>query len=371
MVAHIVHIIDELRLGGAQTHLLTMLEASKSRTDIRHSVICLFGENELQELFNSLQIDVHLLRSQLQIQRKRYFSVVGLIKERLSELKATHVECHLTWSRVLGLPAGRLAGIKKCFGFEHGDIYLKSFSIKLFNFVSQFFAEKIILCSEALAKWFSSANFIIPMKILVLHNAISPNKFAKNKSLGKSSFGFDEKVFLFCAAGTMGRGVDKRIDIIIQAAKILNTKKIDFGVVICGDGEQRNDLEKLVAELNLSGQVKFLGLRNDMPSVFSTCDGFCHSAPYEPFGLVVIEAMFCGLPVIVPDSAGPKEIVQNEVTGLTYSPLNTDDLAKQMEKIVLNSEFRKRLSERGMKHARSNFAIDGYMKKIFFLYGIA
>lgn len=367
---HIVHIIDELRVGGAQTHLLTMLVSAKKTYEIGHTVICLFGENHFADDLNRLGVNVICLKQEEKIRKKCFVSAVEEIKKYLLTINPSHVELHLTWSRILGGVAAWLADVPKIFAFEHGDIYLNSVLIRIANFISQFFLDKIFVCSKSLAELFKSRNAIKKNKIRVFPNAISRDKFNTKNIIPKENLGFKFDTFLFCAVGTMGLGVNKRFDIVIKAFSELIKSNNNIGLVICGDGELKPDLEALSTSLMLSSKVKFLGTRGDVPAIMSACDGFCHAAPYEPFGLVIIEAMFCGIPVIVPDTGGPTEIVENKVTGLIYKSLNILDLADKMKLLLQDKDLRVTLALNGQRHAIDKYEITAYMSRLYEIYGM-
>ena len=145
--------------------------------------------------------------------------------------------------------------------------------------------------------------------------------------------------FNFITIGTLGKGVNKRVDISIKAIAILKEKGYDIGLIVCGDGEQKEDLKKLTIDLEVESKVQFLGMRNDIPKILPHAFAFVHAAPYEPFGIVCIEAMACGLPAIVPNSGGIQNIVSDKVDGYIYEHLNEKELAFKMETLLLNSSY--------------------------------
>jgi hypothetical protein len=134
--------------------------------------------------------------------------------------------------------------------------------------------------------------------------------------------------------GTLGRGVNKRVDVSIRATAIAAAAGAHVGLVVVGDGEQRGELEQLAATLGISDRVHFLGMRSDVPAIMASCDVFVHAAPFEPFGIVCIEAMACGLPVIVPDKGGISEAVREGETGFIYATLDADALARAMIRLA-------------------------------------
>ncbi|MFA5995932.1 MAG: FkbM family methyltransferase [Patescibacteria group bacterium] len=107
----------------------------------------------------------------------------------------------------------------------------------------------------------------------------------------------------------------KRIDVLINAFNTLQHQ--DYKLYIIGDGEEHNNIIKLVEQYNLSDSIKVLTNVNDatLQQYYAAAKLFVSCAKQEPFGMTLIEAMAHGLPVIADNSGGPKEIVQNNVTG--------------------------------------------------------
>ncbi|MGL0928697.1 glycosyltransferase [Vibrio vulnificus] len=99
---------------------------------------------------------------------------------------------------------------------------------------------------------------------------------------------------------------------ILKALKIVKEKKGCFHLSIVGDGAEKKNLEFLVRKLGLSDDVSFLGIRKDLPEILNNSDLFVMASKYEGFGLVIAEAMACGLPVITTDNGGATEIINDD-----------------------------------------------------------
>jgi glycosyltransferase involved in cell wall biosynthesis len=133
-------------------------------------------------------------------------------------------------------------------------------------------------------------------KLKVMYNCVDLSKFRPltNKNLAKYLL-VDIKLpeFTFITVGSMGEGVNKRIDVCISAIKKLRENNIDAGLIICGNGKNRSKLENLCDVLNVRNSIFFLGNRNDVHKITPNCYAYLHSAPYEPFGIVCIDRTTC------------------------------------------------------------------------------
>jgi glycosyltransferase involved in cell wall biosynthesis len=364
-----VHVIDELRTGGAQTHLITMLREAVTFPGIEHHVVCLFGDGELSDEIRSLGIQVHILDLRPYFRRRKFLPAAAELEKLIETLRPDLVEAHLSWSRFIALFAAWRAGVPLRIGFEQGDLYLDSWKFRVTNFAAQFLAHRIVVCSAALADWAHSTHGISRSRLLVMHNCVDLARFSKKGPVAQG-LEFPRGTTVFCAVGTLGRGVNKRMDVCIRALAAARSAGAQAALVICGDGEQRSELEELARSLGIASEVKFLGTRSDVAQVLRACHVFCHAAPFEPFGIVAIEAMAAGLPVVVPDSGGICETVQHGVNGLLYPALDHQALAQVMITFANRPDLRESMGLAGRKIVEEQFSVQQYVAKLYHSYGI-
>ena len=369
-----LHVIDEFKVGGAQTHLVTMLESAKKRyPNITHLAVSIFNDGPVSAMLANIEIQAIVLKPSGQNIFTKSVSIFIQLSRIIAKYHPSCVEAHLTWSRIIGLPSAWLCRVPLRIGFEHGDIYYTSLPWRIANFCGQHFAHHIVVCSNALKEWVNKTHYVSNKRIEVFHNAIDLNRFNRKsteKAFSKEEIGLKETSMLFCAVGTLGRGVDKRVDVIIKAIAEGRSKHYDLALVVCGDGNQRHDLEVLV-KLNIEKQVKFLGMRLDIPDILAACDAFCHAAPFEPFGIVALEALAMELPIIVPDSGGIREMVDDRITGFLYEPLSERSLAEKMTILARDPAKARAMGIAGREAAKMQFNIENYIDSLFTLYGIA
>jgi glycosyltransferase involved in cell wall biosynthesis len=174
----ILHFIDEIKMGGAQTHLFTILrEMQVQKPNDIQKVVVLFEEAALINDFQNIGIEVECLNLRFYFQKRSYFKIVKTLKNYIKQENPDVVETHLTWSRLLANTAAYLAGIKTRIGFEQGDIYLNSFKFRILNFFSQFFFQNIIVCSVQLKEWAHITHKISNSKLKVMYNCVDLSKF--------------------------------------------------------------------------------------------------------------------------------------------------------------------------------------------------
>lgn len=124
-----------------------------------------------------------------------------------------------------------------------------------------------------------------------------------------------------------------------------------------------------VRELGIEKNFIIEDFRSDMPSVFAALDVFVlPSTQPEPFGLVVIEAMASGKPVVATAPGGPSETVVDGETGYLVPPSNPREIASAVEKLLTDPEKRKLMGEAGRKRACSVFTLPRYVAEFEALY---
>lgn len=129
----------------------------------------------------------------------------------------------------------------------------------------------------------------------------------------------------------------KNVSTILDAKKLIQA---DCELVIVGDGPLLNSLKEKVDLENIK-DVTFTGVRNDIPNVIQSSDLLILPSYSESFGLVLIEALACGKPVIGSNVGGIKEIITNDV-GLLVEPTDSKELAKAADLILTNNKLREK-----------------------------
>ncbi|NOR23260.1 MAG: glycosyltransferase, partial [Desulforhopalus sp.] len=127
--------------------------------------------------------------------------------------------------------------------------------------------------------------------------------------------------------------------------------------VLIGAGQERDALEDLVKQHGLSDRIKILGAikRELLPPWFRACDLFVLPSRYEAMGVVLLEALASGLPVVAARVGGIPNIIEHGRTGLLFE--NHDELVNSMRKIIHNEGLRKKLAAQGLVEVERRFSL--------------
>lgn len=136
------------------------------------------------------------------------------------------------------------------------------------------------------------------------------------------------------------------------------------------DGIERERIEKIVAELGMSDLTLFPGRIGDdiLPAYYTAADVCVVPSHYEPFGLVAIEAMACGTPVVASDVGGLQFTVVPEETGLLAPAKDEAAFATAIDRILSNPEWRNQLGQGARKRVEEKFSWDGVAHQLSELY---
>jgi glycosyltransferase involved in cell wall biosynthesis len=134
-----------------------------------------------------------------------------------------------------------------------------------------------------------------------------------------------------------------------------------------GDGKNRKALEEKTVSLRISDSVTFHGNVSNVEEFLWNSDVYVHAAIYEPFGLVLVEAMAAGLPVVSLDGRGNRDIIQDQKNGYILSEPDVVDFANKVG-LLFHDKFKyEQIKQAGLETAKQ-FDIVSYTDKLLALY---
>lgn len=142
------------------------------------------------------------------------------------------------------------------------------------------------------------------------------------------------------------------IPLLIKAFAIVHASaEIKPVLKIYGNGPLRSELEQMVSDMKLGDSVHFLGSipNSDVPDVLNKMDIFVNCSKQESFGVNILEAMSCELPVIATDCVGPRELIEDGVSGIIVKDRKPESMAAKIIELLQNKELRIKLGNEGRK----------------------
>ena len=147
----------------------------------------------------------------------------------------------------------------------------------------------------------------------------------------------------------------KAIDVVIRALVVVRRSVPDARLVIIGDGPDRPRLEALVHRLDLAGAVEFAGRMSGeaMVRMLNRCHVFLNASPKEGWGLTVVEANACGVPVVGSDRPGLRDSIQDGITGFLVPYGDVGAFARRTVELLTDASLHERMSAAGEAWART------------------
>ena len=231
------------------------------------------------------------------------------------------------------------------------------------NFLNRFILTKclthIIANSEETKKTIlkNFDNKILKNKVKVIYRGLNPQEYNTNDDSQKYIDSIIKKkqkgTFII---GTAGRLVkQKGLNYIIDIAKKLKLKKINFKILIAGTGELRQQLEQEIKKNNLEKFITLLGFITNIKSFMSCLDIFILCSLWEGFGFVLAEAMLFKRAVICFNISSNPEIVENNKTGFLIPPFNTDLFIDKIIYLKKNTSAKIEMEENAYIRFLNNF----------------
>lgn len=153
------------------------------------------------------------------------------------------------------------------------------------------------------------------------------------------------------AAGRLVPG--KRFDLLVRAFATVAEQHPDWRLRIYGGGTQKEALQELIAELDLAGNVVLAGVRSPIEAEFARASVVASASDAESFGMTLVEAMRCGVPVVSTDCPlGPAEIVTDGHDGRLVPRGDADALAKALLELVENPGLRRSMGAAALESVR-------------------
>ncbi len=353
METKVLHIVDTLGLGGAQT-LLQGIFQSQGKD------FYLFALRKKEVEVEIKHENVIIASSSSKYSLKPLKELRTLIQDQ--EIGVLH--CHLPRSLFLGW-------ILKKFFFpnikfiihEHGNIFENNFFYNTFLKFAQKKVDLFLAVSKETKKQLIKNAKIKEEKIKVLYNFVDLEKFNKKNitwdiEKEKKKLGIKKNEFVIGFAGRLAKV--KGCEYLIRSLPHLDFK---YKCLIAGDGYLKKELEDLAKELKLEDKVIFLGYQENILKTYSLLDVLVIPSLSESFGLIAVEAQALGVPVVASNVPALNEIIVDRGNGLLFEGKNASDLAERMAKIHKNNKLRKMVIKSGLESVQK-FSLSHYVEEL-------
>lgn len=367
----IIHIIPSLRKGGAERLALDICIELNRRVEVEVCLIALSGQNDYPFLSEKINYQVIHSKAVPSISGKPEVQIgelMGFIKAFKPDVIHSHLfEADLVsrWDVLQGV---------KYFSHCHDNMHqLRNFRLRDVSSkrrIAELFEKKIIcrLYKKSNNRFIAISRHtkayfeaVLPdslrTKIFLLHNAIDYDRFFYDRKQ-------NEKLVVM----NIGSFVPKKNQqLLISVVKTLRNRGVDCEAVLLGDGPERENVRRITEHEGLSVFVEMPGNVSDVEVRLRKPAIYVHTAWYEPLGLVLIEAMASGLPVVTLNGGGNADLMENGKNGFIIEEQNPELFADKILEIWGNQSLYRRMSSYAQEYAK-RFDIKEYVDNLLNLY---
>lgn len=320
----IIHVVPKASGGGAE--LLVRELAARQNIGAVQAQAVYYHRSSRDRLLHFEQC-LNLARSRSPHAVSRLREVINGVLASTDARTTVVVHLHLTW--------GLLYGVLACQGLPVKVLYTEHSTSNKYRkirgsryFFGEFYRRlnRVVCISEgverSLTDWLPSRGKATP-RVIVTNGArlmAPPATPRPNPS---------KRGLRVVAVGSLSWR--KGFDILLSA--LAEGKHFIASAVIVGEGPEHKNLLKVVERLNLEGICKFVGWQRDVEPWFHQADCLVMSSRWEGFGLVAVEAMSTGLPVVAPRLLGLSEVLAGSRAGFLYEPQSATDLLAELSRV--------------------------------------
>lgn len=364
----ILHVIPNLNKGGAERLCLDTCRALQNIQGVEVLLINLYPENAYSFLTNALNRKVIPAKVTPSISGKSTIEINHLQQElevfqpdviHVHLFEALMVVSHLHFSAHLVVH------------FHDNMVQFENFSWRTLlhkQKLTSFFEKRIILKALKQHKvsyigisehTYQYMNKVLPRSVqkVKLLNAIETNRFHASPESQRSNE-------LTMIASLVPK---KAQHIAIQVVAELVLRGINIQLNLLGDGSEKGKLQELTKKLNLEQHILFHGNVDDPERFLKNSVVYIHTALYEPFGLVILEAMAAGLPVVCTDGGGNRDLIHDGENGFLVTSTKPEYLADKIEYLLKHEDKRKQMGKQA-QHFAKKFDIEHYATQLMIKY---
>jgi sugar transferase (PEP-CTERM/EpsH1 system associated) len=340
----VVHCVFSIGIGGQEVVILSLAERA-NRSLFAPRVLCLQGAGELAPRFEALGIPVEVLKRPA---GSGSFGMLTAMRAYLRERRPAILHTHNPTPHQYGSIARLTADVPVLVHTKHGrNRLLSTKGLWLERFAGRV-TDAVVPVSLDAADVARTIEHVPANRIRVIRNGVDVRDYTPvHRESGKWNVVHVARLDYVKDQATL-----------LRAARLVRDRESTFQLDIVGDGNERENLERLAASLGLSDTVHFHGFQPDVRPFLYAADAFVLSSFSEGIALTLLEAMAAGLPVVATDVGGNREVVIPGETGYLVPTGDPVALARALIELLGNRERVARFGRAGRARVEAEFRLD-------------
>lgn len=337
----ILEILPDIGSGGAERLVLDICRLiDKSKFEIL--LVSLYGESSCADIYRDSLKNIRCVF--LDKKPGIDFSMISKLKRLIRNEKPHIVHSHL-YATLYAAAAALLCRVPRIIHTVH-TLAQNELGFLHKKLISYFYHHQKLVpvaISPAVARSIAEVYKLQPGKIVTINNGVDLSRFLNYRD----KIPHDD--IRFISVGRFSK--DKNHRLLINAFSKVHKAYPSTFLYLLGDGVLKPQIEAQISELGLSDCVFSPGVMQNVEDYFKESDIFVLSSDYEGFGLVLIEAMSAGLPVVATKSGGPQDIITDGVEGYLTEVGNEAMLAERMVSLIESASTRTDMSLKAISRA--------------------
>lgn len=353
-----MYITDSLNIGGLEVLLLEFLK--RIDREKYNPFVCTFTRNSvLIKEFQDIGVPVEVIEKRDGIDYTLPLRLAKVFKRDKIDLIHTHNVA--PW--LYGTVAAIITKIPHLVHTEHSNVSSNHKRLFIAEKYLAKYTDIIIADSESVANYLINKQGISSKKVVTILNGIDIDKYRREIDVNRKrkEIGLNQNDLII---GIVARLVPVKNHLcLLKAFSLLKSKLGNVKLVIVGDGELRDDLERYVRDNELDKEVLFLGNRRDVPELLKIFDLFVLPSLSEGLSITLLEAMASGIPIVATDVGGNSEIIGNNEAGILIPPDSVETLFEAMLYLLTNKDRADKLGKAGIQRATQLFSLSHMVKR--------
>jgi glycosyltransferase involved in cell wall biosynthesis len=346
---HVLTLVRELSLAGVDVELLVLVWQDSESIGARLAELAKDGVR-----VTKIERAPHAANG---ARAMRAIGVLWRLRSALVERRTRIIHLHLD---LIALPVcARLARCKTLvFSIHNDEQYYRRLAWRCWlRFVDRWIAAYIAI-TRHVAGHFARCAGVAPERLEVIYYGVPASQFPPAT---RPELGLSEEAFVIGFVGRLTR--QKDVSTLLRAVGYSR----DIEAVVVGDGEERAELEKLALEV-APARVHFVGPRPNAVRFMPTFDVFCLPSRWEGLGLVLVEALHAGLPIVASRAGAVAEVLADGRFGTLCAPGDANEFAREFARLQ-NLPREQRADAHALRsHAESMFGVDAMVTRTIALY---
>jgi glycosyltransferase involved in cell wall biosynthesis len=353
----VLYVVDHLKVGGAQTHLVELL-GRLDRRRFTPLVCALKRQGELVQTVQDLGVPVHDGGLGRTLMGPGGVRLVWRLYRLLRAERVDLAHAYLFHPNVVTPVAARLAGTRAVVVSKRSLDRYPGRAARLGVRLGNRLATRVLINAEAIGRFAAREEGCPAAKMVLVPNGVSEATlgFAGDRPAVRRRLELPAEAPVAVALSRLAwkKGVRHLVDAVPRLLEAVP----DVHVLVAGDGDLRAELVEQARGLGVAERVRFLGTRRDPLDLLSAADVFVMPSVVEGMSNALLEAMALGLPVVATEVGGTPEVVTDGETGFLVPPADPDRLAAALAKLLLAPELGRELGSAGRRRIQACYRVE-------------